>query len=163
MTDDICFQQTDIKTLEEKEEALRLFALERAKQQASMVIKELKKDILDVTLVAPEDDGAVATSLQQIVKAIGGLWKEKEVAPYSSAIYCESMERVEYKRDESQAKLLLAQCEWEKYVDAINCVQSGFGELQVYVWKCASVLKKQTVDHWFRMRVIGAAFLLSVF
>lgn len=98
-----------------------------------------------------EETGALATPLEQAVKKVVQLRKEREAAMRKLEKLREGKERVAYERDELQEKLQLAQHEWRKCVDAVNSAQRGVGKRQEFVAKDAFALQKRVEDHRVRM------------
>lgn len=108
-----------------------------------MVIEQLKKHLSAVASKETKEVGALTTSLEQAVKEVGKLRKVREAAKRELGKLCEDVEHFEYEPGRLQAKLKIVCHERGKYVDAINRVRSGVGELQEYLAKVFLLCKKR--------------------
>lgn len=76
-TDSIHRQGDKKNAVEEKEDALWLFAVEKTNQKNSAVVKQPEKNVSTVVMKAAEEIGAVTTSLEQDVTNCGEMEKER--------------------------------------------------------------------------------------
>lgn len=74
--------------MEEKEEATRPLPAERAKREISAAVEQLTKDVSAVTMKVGEQVGALMASLEQDVKEVGGLKKEREATDIELSELC---------------------------------------------------------------------------
>lgn len=88
-----------------KEAAARLWLQREPSKNKRVVIEQPKKQISTVTTKLVEKIDALTTSLEQAVKKVGELKKEREGASHKLSKLRDRMGRAEYELDGLQTKL----------------------------------------------------------
>lgn len=99
LMDQTRLQQGKMRVVERKEEAVRLWAVEKIKRKNSAMIEQVKKGASAVTLKAAEKFEALAKLLEQPAKKARMLLKVTEGVIWEPGKFCKCMDRVEYKWD----------------------------------------------------------------
>lgn len=149
--DNIRLQREKKKAVTVREEAAWLLTEEKSKRENSAVVEQLKNDVSAVTLKAGERIGSLAASLEQAEKGVEKLKKGRETVIRVVGKLCRKKACVEDERDGLQAKLQRAERKRDRYINAVNRVKSGVGNLQKIVVKDTSTLQQLMEGHCVRM------------